>query len=118
MGYEIVMRLIVEMVLDGTGRDRTGRNGKGAKMPSDGNKEEEEGDGEVIILCSTNVKRVVPWGDAEQKFTQNSSHGTARSTRFRRTKRDMERLVPLYFIPSHVPNGTSSRNFGTISFFR
>ena len=47
---------------DGTGRDRTERNGAGAKMPSDGNKEEEEGDGEVIILCSTDVERVVPGG--------------------------------------------------------
>ncbi|KAB2595286.1 S ribonuclease [Pyrus ussuriensis x Pyrus communis] len=32
-------------------------------MPSDGNKEEEEGDGEVIILCSTDVERVVPGGE-------------------------------------------------------
>ncbi|KAM0989016.1 hypothetical protein FF1_013003 [Malus domestica] len=40
-------------------------------MPSDGNKEEEEGDGEVIILCSTDVKRVILGGEAEQKFTQN-----------------------------------------------
>ena len=47
---------------DGTGRDGTERNGAGAKMPSDGNKEEEEGDGEVIILCSTDVERVVPGG--------------------------------------------------------
>ncbi|KAB2622208.1 S ribonuclease [Pyrus ussuriensis x Pyrus communis] len=47
---------------DGTGRDRTERNGAGAKMPSDGNKEEEEGDGEVIVLCSTDVERVVPGG--------------------------------------------------------
>ncbi|KAM1133048.1 hypothetical protein ACFX19_043052 [Malus domestica] len=29
-------------------------------MPSDGNKEEEEGDGNVIILCSTDVEQVVP----------------------------------------------------------
>ena len=50
------------MGLDGTGRDMTERNGAGAKMPSDGNKEEEEGDGEVIILCSTDVERVVPGG--------------------------------------------------------
>ncbi|KAB2615547.1 S ribonuclease [Pyrus ussuriensis x Pyrus communis] len=47
---------------DGTERDRTERNEAGAKMPSDGNKEEEEGDGEVIILCSTDVERVVPGG--------------------------------------------------------
>ncbi|TQD86395.1 hypothetical protein C1H46_028046 [Malus baccata] len=45
---------------DGTGHDRTGQNGERARMPSDGNKEEEEGDGEVIILCSTDVERVVP----------------------------------------------------------
>ncbi|KAM1069891.1 hypothetical protein ACFX13_001803 [Malus domestica] len=37
-----------------------GRNGEGAKMPSDGN--EEEGDGNVIILCFTDVKQVVPAG--------------------------------------------------------
>ncbi|KAM2703223.1 hypothetical protein EV2_004842 [Malus domestica] len=49
-------------------------------MPLDGNKEEEEGDIEVIILCSTDVERVVLGGEAEQKFTQNSSRGTARST--------------------------------------
>ncbi|RXH96837.1 hypothetical protein DVH24_009679 [Malus domestica] len=39
-----------------TGRDRTGQDGterRGSKMFSNGNKEEEEGDGEVIILCST-----------------------------------------------------------------
>ncbi|RXH79265.1 hypothetical protein DVH24_040412 [Malus domestica] len=57
---------------NGTGRDRAGRNGEGVKMHSDGNKEEEEGDGEVIILCSTDVERVVPGGEAERKFTQNS----------------------------------------------
>ncbi|KAB2613009.1 S ribonuclease [Pyrus ussuriensis x Pyrus communis] len=33
---------------DGTGQDETERNGAGAKMPSDGNKEEEEGDGEGV----------------------------------------------------------------------
>ncbi|KAM1708806.1 hypothetical protein TB2_001682 [Malus domestica] len=36
-----------------------GRNGERAKMPSDGN---EEGDGNVIILCFTDVKQVVPGG--------------------------------------------------------
>ncbi|CAN6557930.1 unnamed protein product [Malus baccata var. baccata] len=77
------------------GRDRTGRNGEGVKMPSDGNKEEEEGDREVIILCSTDVERVVPGGEAERKFTQNS-----------RTKRGTEHLVSLRSVPSHVPNGT------------
>ncbi|RXH85838.1 hypothetical protein DVH24_016891 [Malus domestica] len=111
--------------------DRTGRDGtKGAKMPSDGNKEE-KGDREVIILYSIDVvERVVPEGEAERKFTQNSSHGIARSTCFRRTKRETERkftqnsshgiarstcfrrtkreterIVPLHFVPSHVPNG-------------
>ncbi|KAB2617007.1 S ribonuclease [Pyrus ussuriensis x Pyrus communis] len=92
---------------DGTGRDRMGRNGSGAKMPSDGNKEEEAGDGEVIPLCSTDVEQVVPGGGkVERKFTQNSSRGTTRSTRFRRTKRGTERLVPLCSVPSHVPNST------------
>jgi hypothetical protein len=38
------------------GQDRMGRNGEGANIPLDGNKEEEEGDGEVIILCSTDVE--------------------------------------------------------------
>ncbi|TQD76993.1 hypothetical protein C1H46_037439 [Malus baccata] len=74
--------------------DGTGRNGEEAKMPLDGNKEE-EGDGYVIILCSTDVERVVLGGEAEQKFIKNSSRETARSTRFRRTKRETERLVPL-----------------------
>ncbi|KAM1106711.1 hypothetical protein ACFX1X_003605 [Malus domestica] len=75
-------------------------------MPSDGNKEKEEGDREVIILCSMDVERVVPRGEAERKFTQNSSRGTTCSTRFRRTKSGMERLIPLRFVPSHIPNGT------------
>ncbi|KAB2602279.1 S ribonuclease [Pyrus ussuriensis x Pyrus communis] len=94
------------MEWDGTGRDRTERYGAGAKMLSDGNKEEEEGDREVIILCSTDVERLVPGGEVERKFTQNSSRGTARSTRFRRTKRGTEHLVPFCSVPSHVPNGT------------
>ncbi|KAM2565512.1 hypothetical protein TB1_008131 [Malus domestica] len=88
------------------GRDRTGRNGEGAKMLSDGNNEEEEGDGEVIILCSTDVEQVVLGDEVQQKFTQNSFCGTARSTRFRRTKRGTERPVPLRSVPSHVPNCT------------
>ncbi|KAM1863289.1 hypothetical protein ACFX14_003658 [Malus domestica] len=88
------------------GRDGMGWNGEGAKMPSDGNKEKEEGDIEVIILCSMDVERVVPRGEAERKFTQNSSRGTTCSTRFRRTKSGMERLIPLRFVPSHIPNGT------------
>ncbi|RXI05327.1 hypothetical protein DVH24_006584 [Malus domestica] len=54
------------------GQDGTGRNREGAKMPSDGNREEEEGDRDVIILCFTDV----------------------------RTKRGMEHLVPLRFVPS------------------
>ncbi|CAN6544789.1 unnamed protein product [Malus baccata var. baccata] len=45
---------------NGTGRDRTGRNREGAKMPSNGNRKEEEGDEEVIILCSTDVEQGVP----------------------------------------------------------
>ncbi|KAB2629084.1 S ribonuclease [Pyrus ussuriensis x Pyrus communis] len=91
---------------DRMGQDGTERNGVGAKMPLDGNKEEEEGDREIIILCSTDVERVVPGGEVERKFTQNSSRGTAHSTRFRRTKCGMERLVPLCSVPSHVSNGT------------
>ncbi|RXH81144.1 hypothetical protein DVH24_005058 [Malus domestica] len=87
---------------DGTGWDRTGQNGEEAKMLSDGNKKEEEGDGEVIILCSTDVERVV----LERKFIQNSSSETTHSTRFRHTKRGTERLVPLCSILSHVPNST------------
>ncbi|RXH69946.1 hypothetical protein DVH24_007202 [Malus domestica] len=85
-------------------RDGTGRNGEGAKMPSDGNKEEEEGDGNVIILYSTDVERVVPGGEAERKFIQNSSRGTAHSTHFRRNKRGTERLDPFRSVPSHLPN--------------
>ncbi|KAB2597511.1 S ribonuclease [Pyrus ussuriensis x Pyrus communis] len=42
------------------GRDGTERNGAGAKMPSDGNKEEEEGDGEVIILWNENSPKTRP----------------------------------------------------------
>ncbi|RXH84006.1 hypothetical protein DVH24_026905 [Malus domestica] len=98
----------------GTGQDRKGRNGEGAKMPLDGNKEEEEGDGEVIILCSTDVERVVLGGEAERKFTQNSSRETARSTLFRRTKRGTERFVPLHSVPSRptyqtVPKGAQNK---------
>ncbi|CAN6698545.1 unnamed protein product [Malus baccata var. baccata] len=50
---------------DEMGRDKMRRNGEGVKMSSDGNKEEEEGDGEVIILCSTDVERVVPGDEVE-----------------------------------------------------
>ncbi|KAB2633787.1 protein argonaute 1-like [Pyrus ussuriensis x Pyrus communis] len=99
-----------------TGRDgmewermrQDGPNGARAKMPLDGNKEEEKGDGEVIILCSTDVERVVPGGEVERKFTKNLFHGTTRSTRFRRTKHKTERLIPLCSVPFHVTNGTYS----------
>ncbi|RXI06781.1 hypothetical protein DVH24_025917 [Malus domestica] len=87
---------------DGMGRDRTGRNGEGVKMPSDGNKEDKEGDEEVIILCPADVERVVSRDEVEQKFTQNSSRGTTRSTRFRRTKPGTKRLVSLRSVPSHT----------------
>ncbi|RXH95863.1 hypothetical protein DVH24_008363 [Malus domestica] len=76
-------------------------------MPSDGNKEE-EGDEDVIILCSTDVEQVILGGETERKFTQNLSRRTAHSTRFRRNKRGTEHLVPLRLVPSHVPNGTKS----------
>ncbi|RXH84312.1 hypothetical protein DVH24_027211 [Malus domestica] len=78
----------------------TGRNGEGAKMPSDGNKEEEEGDGDVIILCFADVEQVVPGGEVERKFTKNSSRGTVCSSCFRRTKCGTERFVPLRSVPS------------------
>ncbi|RXH77196.1 hypothetical protein DVH24_023470 [Malus domestica] len=84
----------------------TGRNGERAKMPPDGNKEEEEGDGDVIILCSIDVERVVPGGEAERKFTQNLSRGIMHFTCFKRTKRRMKRLIPFRSVPSHVPNDT------------
>ncbi|CAN6558151.1 unnamed protein product [Malus baccata var. baccata] len=67
------------------------KNGEGTKMPSDGNNEE-EGDGDR--------------DEAERKFIKNSSHGTMRSTRFTRTIRGTECLVPFRSIPSHVLNGT------------
>ncbi|RXH89701.1 hypothetical protein DVH24_032058 [Malus domestica] len=51
---------IADTERDGTEWDGTERNGEGANMTSDGNKDEEEGDGDVIILCSMNVERVVP----------------------------------------------------------
>ncbi|KAM1193705.1 hypothetical protein ACFX13_020956 [Malus domestica] len=94
---------------DGIGQDMTERNGEGAKMSSDGNKEEEEGDGNVIILCSMDVELVILGGEVERKFTKNSSHGTACSTRFRRTKHGTKRLVSLRSVPSHLPNGTYNR---------
>ncbi|RXI03622.1 hypothetical protein DVH24_004274 [Malus domestica] len=89
------------------GWDMMGRNGEGAKIPLDGNKKE-EGDGEVIILCSTDVEQVVSGDEVERKFIQNLSRGTTRSTRFRDTKRGMERLVPLHFVTSRIPHGTLS----------
>ncbi|TQD75614.1 hypothetical protein C1H46_038854 [Malus baccata] len=75
-------------------------------MPSDGNKEEEEGDREVIILCSTDVEQVVQGGEVERNFTQNSSRGIARSTHFRRTKRRTECLVSLRSVSSNVLKST------------
>ncbi|RXH93078.1 hypothetical protein DVH24_013654 [Malus domestica] len=53
-------------------------------------------------MCSTDVERVVPGGEAEQKFTQNSSRGMALSTGFRLTKRGTECLVSLHFFSSHL----------------
>ncbi|KAM2293243.1 hypothetical protein ACFXTI_027881 [Malus domestica] len=44
--------------------------------------------------------------EVEQKISQILSHGTTRSTVFRRTKCGMEQLVPFRPVPSHVPNGT------------
>ncbi|RXH79369.1 hypothetical protein DVH24_040516 [Malus domestica] len=80
IGYEVGFNFInpADVLLDlandrigwnGMGQDMIGWKGKRAKMPSDGNKEKEEGDGEVIILCSTNVERVISGGiapDAKQ----------------------------------------------------
>ncbi|CAN6691622.1 unnamed protein product [Malus baccata var. baccata] len=79
------------MPFNRTRQDKTRRNGERAKMPSDGNKEEEEGDGESF----QGVRR-----------KENSSRGTARSTHFRRTKRGTKHLIPLCSVPSHVPNNT------------
>ncbi|KAM1052339.1 hypothetical protein ACFX2B_033383 [Malus domestica] len=42
-------------------------------MPSDGNKKEEEGDRDVIILCSMDVERVVSGSEVERKFTKTRS---------------------------------------------
>ncbi|KAM2052510.1 hypothetical protein FF2_033444 [Malus domestica] len=42
-------------------------------MPSDGNKKEEEGDRDVIILCSIDVERVVSGSEVERKFTKTRS---------------------------------------------
>ncbi|RXI02694.1 hypothetical protein DVH24_002772 [Malus domestica] len=70
---------------DGMEQNRTERNGDGGKMSSVGNKEEEEGDGDVIILCSTDVERVV-LGEY--------------------TKHETERLVPFRSVQFHVPNDT------------
>ncbi|RXH98138.1 hypothetical protein DVH24_010463 [Malus domestica] len=51
-------------------------------------------------------------GKTERKITQNLSCGIAYSTRFRRTKHGMERFVPLHYVSSHVPNGTTFHTFG------
>ncbi|RXI01458.1 hypothetical protein DVH24_014807 [Malus domestica] len=45
--------------------------------------------------------------EVERKISQISSHGTTRSTVFRRTKRGTERLILFRPVPSHVPNGTT-----------
>ncbi|RXH95100.1 hypothetical protein DVH24_024784 [Malus domestica] len=54
--------LQTKLVSFGMQTGQNGTDGEGAKMPSDGNNEEEEGDGEIIILCSIVVERVVPGG--------------------------------------------------------
>ncbi|RXH86432.1 hypothetical protein DVH24_017485 [Malus domestica] len=77
----------------GTKRNGTGRNEEGAKMLSDANKE--EGDGEMWNESFQGVRR-----------NENSSRGIVCSTRFMRTKRETERFVPFCFIHFHVPNGT------------
>ncbi|RXI05711.1 hypothetical protein DVH24_017753 [Malus domestica] len=89
---------------DGTGQDRTEQRGsKDALGWKQGGRRRKR---RCYNLCSTDVKRVVTGGEAERKFTQNSSRGTVRSTRFRRTKHRTEHLVPLRSVSSHVPNGT------------
>ena len=50
--------------------------------------------------CGTGRSR----GEVKRKINQISSHRTTRSTVFRRTKRETERLVPLCSVPSHVPH--------------
>ncbi|RXI05217.1 hypothetical protein DVH24_006474 [Malus domestica] len=72
--WNVVLRRLVDSmalhlqlnVANLTGRDGTGCNGEGAKMLSDGNKEEEDGDGNVIILYSTDVKQVILGGEEYQ----------------------------------------------------
>ncbi|CAN6716668.1 unnamed protein product [Malus baccata var. baccata] len=80
------------MEWDWTGRDGTGRDGteREHRCPRMGTRRKKE------------TERVVSGGEAERKFTQNSSHGTVRSTRFRRTKHETERLVRLCSVPSHI----------------
>ncbi|RXH74426.1 hypothetical protein DVH24_029147 [Malus domestica] len=51
-------------------------------------------------------QRVVLGGEVERKFTKNSFRETARSIRFRHTKRGTESPVPLRSVSSHVPNRT------------
>ncbi|KAM2156181.1 hypothetical protein ACFX1R_041906 [Malus domestica] len=72
-------------------------------MPSDGNKGEEKGNREVIILCSTNMEIVIPGGEAERKFIQNSSHGTTHSTHFRRIKCASSHSIPSCLTYQTVP---------------
>ncbi|RXH84594.1 hypothetical protein DVH24_032878 [Malus domestica] len=81
---------------DETERNGTGRDGTETKMLLDGNKEEEERDGKIIILCSTDVERVFPG---------------ARFIRFKHNKRKTEHLVPLRSVMSHVPNSTKKNVF-------
>ncbi|RXI04165.1 hypothetical protein DVH24_038439 [Malus domestica] len=59
-----------EIRWDETGRDKMGWNREEAKMPSDGNKEEEEGDGEIIILCSRRVR----WNENSPKIRPVEHH--------------------------------------------
>ncbi|KAM1120607.1 hypothetical protein ACFX19_002426 [Malus domestica] len=49
------------------------------------------------------VEQPVP-EEVEQKLIQNLSHGMPRSTRFKRTKRKTERVVPFRPVPFYVPN--------------
>ncbi|RXH81175.1 hypothetical protein DVH24_005089 [Malus domestica] len=80
------------MEWDWTGRDGTGRNGT----------EREQRCPQMEIRRKNETERVVPGGEAERKFIQNSSRGIACSTRFRRTKHETECIVRLRSIPSHI----------------
>ncbi|RXI04615.1 hypothetical protein DVH24_038889 [Malus domestica] len=65
------------------GRDRTEREQRCLRMETRGRRMRLRGYNFVFHGCGTGHSR----GEAERKFTQNSSHGTASSTCFRRTKR-------------------------------